>query len=96
MTSEEMERAIEILLNNQASYEHQFEQTNRQIEQTNRQLEQTNGQLAILAETQREFMEVVIQHIEAQGKINKAIRGSIRDLSKTVERYINEGRNGKS
>lgn len=89
MTSEEMERAIEILLNNQASYVHQFEQTNRQIEQTNKQL-------GVLAETQREFMEVVIQHIEAQGKINKAIRGSIRDLSKTVERYISEGRNGKS
>lgn len=89
MTSEEMERAIEILLNNQASYVNQFEQTNRQIKQTNKQL-------GVLAETQREFMEVVIQHIEAQGKINKVIRGSIRDLSKTVERYISEGRNGKS
>jgi len=96
MTSEEMEKAIEILLNNQASYDHQLDQTNQQIVQTNKQVEQTNRQLGVLAETQREFMEVVIQHIEAQGKINKAIRGSIRDLSKIVERYINEDRNGKS
>jgi hypothetical protein len=57
MTSEEMERAIEILLNNQASYEHQFERTNRQIEQTNRQLERTDKQLGILVETQRKFIE---------------------------------------
>jgi hypothetical protein len=89
MTSEEMERAIETLLNNQANYELQLEQTNRQIEQTNKQL-------GILAESQREFMQIVLQHVESQGEINKAIRGSIRDLSNTVERYISEGRNGKS
>lgn len=96
MTSEELERAIETVQNNRASYERQFERTNRQIEQTNKQLERTDRQLGVLAETQREFMEVVIQHIEAQGKINKTIRGAIRDLSKIVERHINEGHNGKS
>lgn len=124
MTPEEIKRAIETLLNNQANYElqlertnrqldrtdrqlaqtdnqlertdRQLEQTNQQLEQTNRQLEQTNERVGVLAESQREFMQVVIQHIEAQGEINKSIRGSIRELSNTVERYINEGRNGKS
>jgi chromosome segregation ATPase len=117
MTPEEIERAIETLLNNQANHElqlertsqqlaqtdkqleqtnGQIEQTNRQLEQTNRQLEHTDRQVAMLAESQREFMQVVLQHIEAQGEINKTIRGSIRDLSNTVERYISEGRNGKS
>jgi two-component system CheB/CheR fusion protein len=117
MTPEEIERAIETLLNNQANYELQLERTNRQLEQTNDQLERTNRQLertdsqvertniqveqmnervGVLAESQREFMQVVIQHIESQGEINKSIRGSIRDLSNTVERYISEGRNGKS
>ena len=110
MTPEEIERAIETLLNNQANHElqlertsqqlaqtdKQLEQTNGQIEQKNRQLEQTDRQVAMLAESQREFMQVVLQHVESQGEINKAIRGSIRDLSNTVERYISEGRNGKS
>ena len=66
MTSEEMERAIETLLNNQANYELQLEQTNRQIEQTNKQL-------GILAESQRELAQIVLQHVESQGEINKAI-----------------------
>jgi chromosome segregation ATPase len=96
MTPEEIERAIETLLNNQANYELQLERTNQQLERTNQQLEHTGRQVAMLAESQREFMQVVLQHIESQGEINKAIRGSIRDLSNTVERYISEGRNGKS
>jgi ABC-type transporter Mla subunit MlaD len=117
MTPEEIERAIETLLNNQANYELQLERTNQQVEQTSKQLEQTDRQLEQtnrqleqatmqvglltesqreLAETQREFMQVVLQYIESQGEINKTIRGSIRDLSNTVERYISEGRNGKS
>jgi inactivated superfamily I helicase len=89
MTPEEMERAIEILLNNQARHELHLERTDQQIVQTNQQI-------GILAESQREFTQVVLQYIESQGEFNKSIRDSIRDLSNTVERYINEGRNGKS
>ncbi|HVG32005.1 MAG TPA: hypothetical protein VM911_02960 [Pyrinomonadaceae bacterium] len=96
MTSEELERAIEILLNNQARYELRLERTDQQIEQTNKQLEQTNKQVGMLAESQREFMQVVLQYITSQGEINKSIRDSIRDLSNTVERHIIEGHNGKS
>lgn len=59
MTSEEMERAIEILLNNQARYELQQEQTNQQLretneqtgalfKQTNEQIEQINSQVGAL------------------------------------------------
>lgn len=103
MTPEEIERAIETLLNNQANYELQLEQTNRQLEQTsrqleqtNKQLEQTNSQVGVLAESQREFTQVVLHYIESQGEINKALRGSIHDLSNTVERYISEGRKGKA
>jgi inactivated superfamily I helicase len=88
MTSEELERAIEILLNNQARYELRLERTDQQIEQTNKQV-------GMLAESQREFMQVVLQYIESQGEINKSIRDSIRDLSNTVERHINEGHHGK-
>jgi chromosome segregation ATPase len=102
MTSEEMERSIEFLLNSQASLEakieqtndqvkrtsNQVERTNTQLEQTNIQLEQTNiqleqmgKQLDIYAETQSEFMQVVLRHIEAQGEINASLRRTSNDLS---------------
>jgi prefoldin subunit 5 len=52
MTSDQVERAIETLLTNQATFETQLERTNQQIEQTNRQIEQTNQRLEMHAETQ--------------------------------------------
>jgi vacuolar-type H+-ATPase subunit I/STV1 len=103
MTPEEIERAFEIVLSNQANFEVQLEKTNRQIEETNRQLAETNRQAAetnkrleIVAETQTEFIQVVTRHIESQGEINNSLRNAIRDLSSTVERYISDGRNGQA
>src|SRR4051812_10408304 len=103
MTPEEIERAFEIVLNNQATFEIQLEKTNRQVEatslqlaETNRQVEDTNKRLEMLAETQTEFIQVVTRHIEAQGEFNSSMRNAVRDLSVTVERYISEGRNGKA
>ena len=103
MTPEEIERAFEIVLNNQANFEIQLEKTNRQVEATSRQIAETNLQLAetgkrleIFAETQAEFIQVVTRHIEAQGEFNNSMRNAVRDLSATVERYIAEGRNGKA
>lgn len=123
MTSEEMERAIEILLNNQARSELQLERTERQLQQTNEQLRQTNGQVqrvgeqvqqtneqimqinsqvgaltnsvGIVAQSQREFMQVMLQHIESQGEINKTMRDSVRELSSTLKRHITEDHGGK-
>jgi vacuolar-type H+-ATPase subunit I/STV1 len=68
MTSEEMERAIAILLNNQANSDIRLEKMNEQIEKTNRQLEETNKRLEMFAETQTGFIQVVTRHIEAQGR----------------------------
>lgn len=103
MTGEEMERAIEIILHNQANFELQFEKTNRQIESTNARME-------TLAETQTEFIQITTRHIETQGEINASVRGMLRELkesqtrtderlgrlAETVERHISEGRNGNS
>jgi prefoldin subunit 5 len=110
MTSEEMERAIEFLLQGQANFETRLEQTNQQIAETNRQLQ-------ITAETQTEFIQFVTRHLEAQAEINASLRSSIRSLrgpireltaaqartderldrlAATVERFISEGRNGNS
>lgn len=73
MTNEEMERAIEFLFQGQANFEKRLEQTNQQIAETNRQLQMT-------AEKQREFIQFVTRHIEAQAEINDSLRGSIRAL----------------
>ncbi len=93
MTNEEVERAIETLLNNQATFETQLEKTNRQIEQTNRQIEQTNHRLEIHAESQTEFIQIVLKQIEAQGEVNASLRNTVRDLASTVERLA-QGSNG--
>jgi len=135
MTGEEMERAIEIILNNQANFELQFEKTNQQIEETNKRLSlfigETDKRFGIFAETQTEFIQITLRHIEAQGEINASIRSTVREikettrelkettrelkettrelkesqtrtderigkLAETVERFISEGRNGKT
>lgn len=103
MTSEEMERALEILLNNQARYELQLEQSNRQLQQTNEQIEQINSQVGavtnsvgIIAQMQREFMQVMPQHMESQAEINKTMRDSVRELSSTLKRRITEDHGAKS
>jgi DNA repair ATPase RecN len=135
MTGDEVERSIEFLLKHQATLETQvertslqvektaqrLEETNVRLEETNQRLEETNQRIEMIAETQREFIQVVTRHIEAQGEINASLRGMVRELStsmqsavrelstaqkrtdarldrlaETVERFITEGRNGKS
>ena len=110
MTGEEMERAIEFLLQSQANFDARLEQTNQQVAETSRQLQ-------AYAETQTEFIQIVTGHIQAQVEINASLRESIRELKEmqrelkgtqsrtderldrladTVERFITEGRNGNS
>jgi hypothetical protein len=67
MTSEEMERAIEFLLQSQAKSEAQAEQTSQQV--------------AALAKTHEEFTGFVRSHIEAQGEINRSLRETVRALT---------------
>jgi archaellum component FlaC len=123
MTGEEMERAIEFLLKNQARTDARLEQTIEQVNQTSHQLDRLSdrvdklgiqverlgaqverlstqvgnlsAQFETLAETQNEFMEVVTQHIIAQGEINASVRDSLSVLTATVDRYFNGGQNGK-
>jgi prefoldin subunit 5 len=109
MTNEEMERAIEFLLNSQAKFEVRLEQT---IEQVNRnstqlgqltervdsistQVESLTSQLGTVIETQDEFMQVVLKHITAQGEINASVRDTLHLLTTTVERHLNESHHGK-
>jgi vacuolar-type H+-ATPase subunit I/STV1 len=78
MTGEEMERAIEFLINNQARIEARldarFEETNQQIAETNRQLAQTNQRLEAFAESQAQLIQVVTRTFDAQNRINEESR----------------------
>jgi hypothetical protein len=67
MNGEEMERAIEFLLQSQANLEAQIAETNRVVQ--------------LNAETQTEFIQIVTRHIEAQGEINASLRASVRELT---------------
>ena len=62
MTGEEMERAIEFLLQSQANFEARLEQTRQQVAETGRQLQ-------AYAETQKECIQIITRHIEAQAEI---------------------------
>lgn len=77
MTGKEMERAIEFLLQSQASFE-------SQLEKTNQQLELTDQRVSTLAETQTEFIQMMLQHVEAQREINASLRRTTSDLSQTM------------
>lgn len=92
MNNDEIQSAIEFLLKNQANLEVQLEKTNQQIEKTERQLERTdqqaeeaNKRISLLAETQTEFIQTVLRHVEDQRGINTDTRQTMRDLSKAQE-----------
>ncbi|HUQ34146.1 MAG TPA: hypothetical protein VM095_18640 [Pyrinomonadaceae bacterium] len=100
MNNDEIQNAIEFLLKNQDNFEVQLEKTNRQIaqtdqqiaqtdrqiEQTNRQLEQTNQRVSLLAETQTEFIQAMLSHVETQRELNADMRQTMRELAQTQQR----------
>ncbi len=95
MNGEEMERAIEFLLQSQANLEAQIAETDRIVAETSRIVAEMNGFVAetnrivaetnrfvqLQAETQSEFIQIVTRHIEAQGEINASFRASVRELT---------------
>jgi ABC-type transporter Mla subunit MlaD len=103
MTGEEMERALEFLLQSQANYDARLEQTNARLEQTNAQLEQTNEQVAetsrqlqAYAETQTEFIQIVTTSISRLAEAQTRSDERLDNLIALVERFVSEGRDGKS
>jgi predicted nucleic acid-binding Zn-ribbon protein len=78
MTGEEMERAIEFVLQSQANFEAQFAKTNQQMERTEQRV-------SMLAETQTEFIQAMLQHVEAQREINASLRGKTSNLERLQE-----------
>jgi uncharacterized protein involved in exopolysaccharide biosynthesis len=102
MTGEEMERALEFLLQSQANYDARLGQTNARLEQTNKQLEQTNQQIAetsrqlqAYAETQTEFIQIVTTSISRLAEAQTRSDERLDNLTALVERFISQGKDGK-
>jgi hypothetical protein len=81
MTNEEMERAMEFLVKNQASFDARLEQTNQQIAET-------GMQLRAYAETQSQFIEIVTESMKglakAQARTERRLAESSADLSAQI------------
>lgn len=95
MTGEEMERAIEFLLQSQAKAEaqiaetwQQIAETNRQLAETDRQVAETQRQLASYAETQSVFIQTVTRTFEAQDQINASLRAANAQADERLNKLI--------
>jgi uncharacterized protein involved in exopolysaccharide biosynthesis len=102
MTGEEMERAIEFLLQSQANVEaqlaeagrliaetqRQLAETDRQAAETQRQIAETERQLAAYAETQSVFIQTVTRTFEAQDQINASLRAADARTDERLNKLI--------
>jgi len=74
MTGEEMERAIELLLQSQANSEARQAKLEAQLEQTSRQVE-------MMAQTHTEFAQFTRANIEALNEHTRSTRETVRALT---------------
>ena len=84
MTGEEMERAIEFLLQSQASFEARMSAFEAQQRRTDDQIAETNRQLQTYAETQSQFIQIVTRNIDT---LTTAQSGTDARLNKLIELF---------
>ena len=87
MTGEEMERAIEFLLQNQATLEQRVEQTQAQLSELTRVVQ-------MQADSQGQFNQTVTTAITALAEAQAKTEAKVDRLAGLVERLA-EGRGGK-
>jgi hypothetical protein len=80
MTGEEMERAVEFLLQSQASSEARIARLEAAQVETSRQIAETNRHLDSFADTQAALMRVATETFAAQNRINEDVRIGIEQL----------------
>ncbi len=97
MTGEEMERAIEFLLQSQANYETRLADISARQDRTDAQIAETSRQLATYAETQSQFIEIVTTAMtnlaDAQAHTERTVTETNARLSRLaalVERHIGD------
>lgn len=70
MTGEEMERAIEFLLQSQAKNDAQIGLLTQRVDQVTQNLAETNRMIQLHAETQTEFIQIVTRSLD---RLNDAV-----------------------
>ena len=85
MTGDEMERAIEFLLQGQANHEARLGELTDKINQLTEQVAETNKVVQLHAETQTQFIQIVTRHIETQVEINASLRASINQAEARIK-----------
>lgn len=85
MTGEEMERAIEFLLRNQATFEGRIEQVNAnlgaRIEELAGRVGELTGRVGELAESVTELHNVVRMQADSQSQVNQAMTTTVTALA---------------
>ncbi|MGI9108031.1 MAG: hypothetical protein ACR2G4_17515 [Pyrinomonadaceae bacterium] len=84
MTGEEMERAIEFLLQGQADHQVRLDQLTQQIAETNRQLQ-------TYAETQSEFIGIMSRNVDALTTAQAQTDARLNKLIGLFEQHIVAG-----
>lgn len=85
MTGDEMERAIEFILQSQANHESRLGELTEKTNQLTEQIAETNKLVRLHAETQTAFIQIVTRHIEAQVEINASLRASINQADVRIK-----------
>jgi len=95
MTGAEMERAIEFLLQNQASLESRFEArmlaAGARQDRTDQQIAETNRQLQTYAETQSEFIQIMSRNVDALTMAQAQTDARLNKLIGLFEQHIGSG-----
>ena len=106
MTEEEMQKKMEFILEQQARFAVNMELLSEAQQRTEARLAEVATAQAQMARSQTHMNEVVAVMAEAQERMAEAQERTDRKMAETderlntlinvVERYISEGRNGKS
>ena len=98
MTGEEMERAIEFLLQSQASHEARLERTGQQLDQLTGDVSklaslvtETSQQLQAYAQTQTQFIEIATRTMTGLAEAQSRTDARLDRLAALLERHITEG-----
>jgi len=91
MTGEEMERAIEFLLQSQANFETRMAAFEEQQRRTDEQIAETGRQLATYAETQSEFIGAMTQSVAGLAEAQTRTDAKLDKLIGLFEQHIVAG-----
>jgi len=91
MNGEEMERAIEFLLQSQANFETRLAAFEAQQKRTDEQIAETNRQLQTYAETQSEFIGIMSRNVDALTTAQAQTDARLNKLIGLFEQHIVTG-----